>query len=120
MADASPPRRRRAAPPAPTLVLLVRHGTTPTTGQVLPGRARGLHLADTGRAQADTVAARIASWATAHGADEHEGGEQAGEHEGGERVGAKRARSRRGGSKTGKSGPRVAAVYASPLERARE
>lgn len=47
------------APPAHTLVLLVRHGQTPTTGSTLPGRAKGLHLADTGRAQADAVAARI-------------------------------------------------------------
>ena len=39
----------------------MRHGATPTTGSVLPGRARGLHLSDTGRAQADTVAERIAS-----------------------------------------------------------
>jgi probable phosphomutase (TIGR03848 family) len=42
-------------------VLLVRHGQTPTTGKVLPGRAPGLHLADTGRAQAETVAQRIAA-----------------------------------------------------------
>lgn len=62
----------------PTLVLLVRHGTTPTTGKVLPGRARGLHLADTGIAQAQRVAERISE------------------------LGA------------------VAAVYSSPLERARE
>jgi probable phosphomutase (TIGR03848 family) len=41
------------------VVLLVRHGRTPTTGQVLPGRAPGLHLSDEGRAQADTVAERI-------------------------------------------------------------
>ena len=63
---------------APTLVLLVRHGLTPTTGTKLPGRAPGLHLSDAGRAQAETVAARI--------------------------------------------GPlgKVAAVYASPLERAKE
>ena len=47
-------------PPPPTVVLLVRHGQTPTTGQSLPGRAAGLHLADTGRAQAEAVAARIA------------------------------------------------------------
>ena len=40
-------------PPAPTIVLLVRHGQTPTTGKVLPGRAPGLHLADKGREQAD-------------------------------------------------------------------
>ena len=51
-----PPRRT----PAPAVALLVRHGRTPTTGQVLPGRAPGLHLSDEGRAQADTTAARIA------------------------------------------------------------
>ena len=62
----------------PTLVLLVRHGTTPTTGKVLPGRARGLHLSDRGREQAERAAERI-----------------------------------------GELG-KVQAVYASPLERARE
>jgi probable phosphoglycerate mutase len=41
------------------MVLLVRHGQTPTTGKVLPGRAPGLHLADTGHAQAAAVAERI-------------------------------------------------------------
>ena len=46
-------------PPAPTTVLLVRHGQTPTTGKVLPGRAKGLHLADEGIRQADIAAARI-------------------------------------------------------------
>ena len=30
----------------PTLVLLVRHGLTPTTGTMLPGRAPGLHLSE--------------------------------------------------------------------------
>jgi len=40
-------------------MLLVRHGQTPTTGKVLPGRAPGLHLADEGRAQADIAAERI-------------------------------------------------------------
>ena len=59
-------------------MLFVRHGTTPTTGSVLPGRARGLHLADEGRAQAEALA---------------------------ERLGVLQ---------------RIAAVYASPLERARE
>ncbi|MET0663788.1 MAG: MSMEG_4193 family putative phosphomutase [Ilumatobacteraceae bacterium] len=49
---------RPAHPPA-TTVLLVRHGQTPTTGKVLPGRATGLHLADEGRAQADIAAERI-------------------------------------------------------------
>ena len=67
-----------AAGPKPTLVLLVRHGQTPTTGASLPGRAPGLHLADTGRAQAEAVAQRIAALS------------------------------------------KVAAVYASPLERTRE
>ena len=50
---ASPP------PPKPTLVLLVRHGQTTTTGTILPGRAAGLHLADRGIEQADAAAARI-------------------------------------------------------------
>ncbi len=44
----------------PTTVLLVRHGRTPTTGQVLPGRAKGLHLAEEGIAQAETAGVRIA------------------------------------------------------------
>ena len=61
-----------------TAVLLVRHGTTPTTGMKLPGRAPGLHLSDEGRRQADGAA---------------------------QRIGALR---------------RVAAVYASPIDRARE
>ena len=62
----------------PTLVLLVRHGTTPTTGKILPGRARGLHLAESGEEQARRAAERIAE------------------------LGA------------------IAAIYSSPLERARE
>ena len=69
--------RKRTAP-APTLVLLVRHGQTPTTGSTLPGRARGLHLAEAGLAQAEAAAGRIAQLS------------------------------------------KVAAVYASPLERTRE
>lgn len=40
-------------------VLLVRHGLTPTTGTVLPGRAPGLHLSDRGREQAESVARRL-------------------------------------------------------------
>lgn len=51
---------RTSSSPRPTLVLLVRHGQTPTTGQTLPGRAKGLHLSDTGRTQADSAAQRIA------------------------------------------------------------
>src|SRR2546428_6279210 len=61
-----------------TLVLLVRHGLTPTTGKILPGQAPGLHLAEAGQRQANVVAARI------------------------DRL------------------PKVAAVYASQLQRARE
>ena len=45
-------------------MLFVRHGTTPTTGATLPGRAKGLHLADAGRAQADAVADRLAELPT--------------------------------------------------------
>ena len=61
-----------------TLVLLVRHGQTATTGTILPGRAPGLHLAETGQAQAARAAERLAEL------------------------------------------KQVDAVYASPLERARE
>jgi probable phosphomutase (TIGR03848 family) len=46
-------------PPKPTLLLLVRHGQTPTTGSTLPGRAPGLHLAETGQQQAEAVAERL-------------------------------------------------------------
>jgi len=63
---------------AATVVLLVRHGLTPTTGVKLPGRAPGLHLSDEGRRQAETAAARIGKL------------------------------------------PKVAAVYSSPITRARE
>jgi probable phosphoglycerate mutase len=50
---------RSTPPPPSTLVLLVRHGQTPTTGKVLPGRAPGLHLAPRGIEQAEAVAERI-------------------------------------------------------------
>jgi probable phosphomutase (TIGR03848 family) len=43
-----------------TLVLLVRHGLTATTGEVLTGRTPGIPLDDRGRAQAAAVAARLA------------------------------------------------------------
>lgn len=78
--------RRRREPAAPTLVLFVRHGETGTTGKVLPGRARGLHLAEAGRVQADRAAERIGALAEARG----------------------------------ESGSGIAAVYASPMERAQE
>ncbi len=68
----------KAHKPSPhTLVLMVRHGRTPTTGKVLPGRAKGLHLSAEGQAEAVAVAERLA-------------------------------------------GIKVDAIYASPLERARE
>jgi probable phosphomutase (TIGR03848 family) len=67
-----------AAKPATTLVLLVRHGVTPTTGRLLPGRRRGLHLSDEGRRQAEALTTRLAAV------------------------------------------PKIAAIYSSPLERARE
>ena len=51
---------RKTPPPKPTTVLLVRHGKTPTTGQSLPGRAPGLHLADDGVRQAERAAERLA------------------------------------------------------------
>ena len=63
---------------AATVVLLVRHGLTPTTGIKLPGRAPGLHLSDEGRRQAEAAAERIGKVA------------------------------------------RIAAVYCSPITRARE
>ncbi|HET9692203.1 MAG TPA: histidine phosphatase family protein [Acidimicrobiales bacterium] len=94
-------RRRKPTGPAPTLVLFVRHGTTPTTGQVLPGRAAGLHLADRGREQAERVAERLAGWRAAPA------------------TAAEPARSaaKRAATPARRS---VTAVYASPLERTRE
>jgi len=70
------PRTTGAA--RPTVVCFVRHGTTPTTGRTLPGRAKGLHLAEKGLAEADAVGRRLAELGT------------------------------------------IRAIYASPLERARE
>lgn len=53
------PARRAAT--KPTVVCFVRHGTTPTTGKVLPGRARGLHLAERGHAEAKAAGERLAA-----------------------------------------------------------
>jgi broad specificity phosphatase PhoE len=92
-------RKPKPKPAPPTLILFVRHGTTPTTGQVLPGRAAGLHLADAGRAEADGVADRIATLTAAPASPAP-------------RRGAK--------ATTPKAALTVAAVYASPLERAQE
>jgi probable phosphomutase (TIGR03848 family) len=41
-------------------VLLVRHGLTAMTGPVLAGRTAGVHLDDRGRAQAESLAQRVA------------------------------------------------------------
>ena len=51
------------ARPASTLVLLVRHGVTPTTGRMLPGRSRGLHLSDDGRKQAEKLTEMLLAFA---------------------------------------------------------
>ena len=56
MTEATPPPLKQET----TLLLLVRHGQTPTTGAVLPGRAPGLHLSDRGRVEAERVAERLA------------------------------------------------------------
>ncbi len=45
-----------------TVICFVRHGHTPTTGSILPGRAKGLHLSNRGKEQAELVARRIAEY----------------------------------------------------------
>ena len=57
----------KTKPPKPTTVLLVRHGQTPTTGQSLPGRTPGLHLAAEGVRQAERAAERLAELARVDG-----------------------------------------------------
>jgi probable phosphoglycerate mutase len=52
------PRARRQVDPV-TTICYVRHGSTPTTGKVLPGRARGLHLSEAGRTEAAETASRF-------------------------------------------------------------
>jgi len=54
----------RRKPPKPPTIAFVRHGQTPTTGKILPGRAKGLHLAEQGLAQAEAAAARLAAYGT--------------------------------------------------------
>lgn len=58
--NGAPRSRRNKSRPKATTILLVRHGQTATTGSVLPGRTKGLHLTDAGRAQAERAAERIA------------------------------------------------------------
>ncbi len=120
-ADPRPaPRRARGKQPGPTVVVLVRHGTTTTTGRELPGRAPGLHLSDQGRDQAERVAGRIATLAglapspTPSGNGHDAAGPSAASPRS---AGSTTARPRR---RKGSPAPSVAAVYASPLERTRE
>ena len=56
----SPAKPARKDGTAATVVLFVRHGQTPTTGSVLPGRAPGLHLSPEGTEQAQQTAERLA------------------------------------------------------------
>ena len=71
-ASTQPPQRKdrdkKTHLPSSVLVL-VRHGTTSSTGKILPGRAKGLHLSDAGRAQATKVAERLAAWSQSRGAN---------------------------------------------------
>ena len=46
-----------------TTILFVRHGTTATTGSILPGRAPGLHLSPRGIEQAQSLAERLSELA---------------------------------------------------------
>jgi broad specificity phosphatase PhoE len=69
---------KKSSGPKSTLIIMVRHGKTPSTGKLLPGRAAGLHLSDTGKQEALDVAGRLSKLKN------------------------------------------VSAIYASPLERARE
>ena len=102
------PGSRRKAPPA-TVVLLVRHGTTTTTGVELPGRAPGLHLSDVGHRQAEQVAERIATIAGLRPPPDGSAASSDGRDDG-----------RRGRGRAKDPVPTVTAVYASPLERTRE
>jgi probable phosphomutase (TIGR03848 family) len=51
--------RAKTSHPSATLMLLVRHGRTHTTGKVLPGRAKGLHLSAEGQSEAQAVGERL-------------------------------------------------------------
>lgn len=42
-----------------SLLLLVRHGHTPTAGRILTGWARGVHLSERGREQAEALVERL-------------------------------------------------------------
>jgi len=57
---AAPGSAGAAAQTPPTVVVAVRHGRTETTGQILPGRAPGLHLSSDGMTDAALAAERVA------------------------------------------------------------
>jgi probable phosphomutase (TIGR03848 family) len=111
----------RATPP-PTLVLLVRHGVTPTTGKVLPGRAPGLHLSDAGAAQAQALAERLAAWASPAAGEPADAAEGARPTKRPAARLGRRAPARSRPPTQGRTGHqgRIAAIYSSPLERTRE
>jgi len=50
---------KKTKPQASTVIIMVRHGKTPSTGKLLPGRAAGLHLSDIGQSEAVEVAKRL-------------------------------------------------------------
>lgn len=50
---------KKTKPQASTVIIMVRHGKTPSTGKLLPGRAAGLHLSDVGQNEAPEVAKRL-------------------------------------------------------------
>ena len=106
--------------PSPgTLVLFVRHGITPSTGQVLPGRAAGLHLAEQGQQQAEAVAERIVTWlGAAASLQASQGASQKATQ--GRATPNGSAPAGRGRKPASPGRPRIAAVYASPMERTRE
>ncbi|MDQ1421681.1 MAG: hypothetical protein QOJ52_3643 [Acidimicrobiaceae bacterium] len=127
-ATATPARAARRPKPTPapaTLIFFVRHGTTPTTGQVLPGRAPGLHLADSGKAEAEAVAERLAALTIpatpATPATPANGKATDGKATDGTPANSKVANGKAAhGTEAAHATLSVAAVYASPLERARE
>jgi probable phosphoglycerate mutase len=115
-------RSSRSRRNGPTVVVLVRHGTTTTTGRELPGRAPGLHLSDKGRDEAQRAAGRVAGLAgvapppstNGHGS----GGDTATSTSADTDAGA--GSGRRSRRRKAPPAPSVTAVYASPLERTRE
>ena len=69
-ASTQPPLRKdrdRKTHQPSSVLILVRHGATSSTGKILPGRAKGLNLSDAGRAQATKVAERLAAWSQSRG-----------------------------------------------------